>query len=168
MEPVIRAKFVQSQIAVRVPYRRRDIGKSSHRLTAEQVQEIIALRKAGQKLVNIGKMYGYSKQRIAQIVGPSDNYRTRDIVRAEPSIGTADHQSKDELSRRDLAAKAEELRFQTALRNAIPDGTKCLQKGCCFPAVYEGECRQHAMDRRAPASLMPSILPLTMEFSSNG
>jgi hypothetical protein len=44
------------------------------------------------------------------------------------------------------------------LDTAEPDGGKCIQKACPFPSVINGECRQHAMDRRAHLSLMCSTM----------
>ena len=145
------------------------------RHTPEQKEQIKARRTTGARLHVIAKEFGVSKQRIQQIVGPRTTvpatnaerqaaYRERTKT-VPASYGVEDKQSPAELEKRDIEARVAEFRFQTDLANAKADGSRCIQKACPFPAVLNGECRQHAQDRHAPSSLLPSILPLVMDMS---
>jgi hypothetical protein len=69
-----------------------------------------------------------------------------------------DLQPESERIEREQQANAESLKFAQEIRQARTDGSKCFQKACIFPAVLNGECRQHAQDRRAELSLLPSIM----------
>jgi hypothetical protein len=82
-----------------------------------------------------------------------------------PSKMYLDRQTEEQIAQRELAAKAELFRFQNLLANAVPDGHRCLQKACPFPALLSGECRKHAMDRHAQLSLMGSSLNAAMEWA---
>lgn len=46
--------------------------------------------------------------------------------------------------------------IHNALVNAKPDGSKCVEKACPFPALNEGRCRTHLIDLHSEFSLNPS------------
>jgi hypothetical protein len=77
-----------------------------------------------------------------------------------------DHQTEEEVKQREMAAKVEAFRFQKRLNEARADGSRCSVKACPFPAVLDGECRSHAIDRHAQVSLMPSQLILAADAAN--
>jgi hypothetical protein len=94
--------------------------------------------------------------------------RYRERLKTTAYLGVADRQTEAELAARELEAKVEAMRFGKRLSEAKPDGSRCLQKGCVFPAVLDGECRAHAQDRRAESSVMPSIHSFLMDHAIAG
>jgi hypothetical protein len=76
------------------------------------------------------------------------------------SGGLQDLQTPMQLRMREREAKANEYRWVKLVASAKPTGTVCNQKACPFPAVLNGECRRHALDRHAEASAIPSQMAL--------
>jgi hypothetical protein len=75
----------------------------------------------------------------------------------------ADTQTPEQRRARELEAQMEAEKSAAAillrrLSHARPTGGRCTSKACPFPAVLDGQCRQHAMDRAQIASLIPSPL----------
>lgn len=81
------------------------------------------------------------------------------------SIGVSDLQTEEEREFREMLDRATEIRFQKQLANARPDGSRCTNRACAFPAVLEGKCRQHAMDAHATGSLLGSSLITGLKLS---
>lgn len=156
MKAVIRAKMVESQIARRTPYGRRYSCKTTRRvLTPHEIELIIARRFAGDSLRVIAAAFKVTKQCIGRVCG-----------RAQAnSVALNDHQGNEQLAQREVEAKEAAKRFEIALANAKADGTRCSVKACVFPAVLNGECRSHAVDRHLQNSLMPSALPIMMDMA---
>jgi hypothetical protein len=91
---------------------------------------------------------------------PPGRPRTRTRTADEPTWGLIDidRQTPEERKAREFAADQEALRLRRRLTEALPTGEPCRHKACPFPAVLEGECRQHAMDRTESHSTLPSTL----------
>lgn len=73
-----------------------------------------------------------------------------------------------EAKQREIEAKAEEFLKNRKLRELatrIATGMKCSQKACPFPAVMDGECRKHVIDRQMQTSIMPSTLAAVQQMS---
>jgi hypothetical protein len=80
-----------------------------------------------------------------------------------PKVYRSDAEFKEAVARA-LEADQERREFRRKLMTAEPTGERCRQKGCPYRAVFDGECRSHAWDRQAQASLLPSIHPMLMEL----
>ena len=79
----------------------------------------------------------------------------------------ADTQTPEERKEREIAAKLKAYRAQQRLAQATPTGERCSHKACPYPAVLEGECRQHAADGMQSSSVLPSQLGNTEQYSIN-
>ena len=81
------------------------------------------------------------------------------------SAGVKDMQTPAERRQREMAENAATWRKAKRIQEARPTGEHCCQKACPFPAVLDGECRQHAMDRVAQVSAIPSNLQLSLDVA---
>jgi hypothetical protein len=91
---------------------------------------------------------------------PPGRPRTRTRTADEPTWGLIDidRQTPAERKARERCSGLEALRLRRRLTEARPTGEACRHKACPFPAVLEGDCRQHAMDRAESSSTLPSTL----------
>jgi hypothetical protein len=77
----------------------------------------------------------------------------------------ADTQTKEERAEREIAAKVAAYRQQQRIAQAKPTSEKCSHKACPYPAVLEGECRKHALDRIATSSEFGSTLAIAASIA---
>jgi hypothetical protein len=105
-------------------------------------------------------------RRIAEPVVAQTQTPRRKMGRPLASVSwITDQQTKEELAEREIAAKVAAYRQQQRIAQAKPTSEKCSRKACPYPAVLEGECRKHALDRIATSSEFGSTLAIAASMA---
>ena len=77
----------------------------------------------------------------------------------------ADTQTPEQRKAREVGARLEVFRKYQRIATAAPTSEKCSHRSCVFPAVLDGECRRHALDRIADFSVLQSQLSAVREHA---
>lgn len=124
-----------------------------HRITPEVVAKVRELAARGFLESQIARLCCISQSSVAVITANSG------------CMPKGIFPSAEEQEQRRIEDEKEQARQEERLAHAVADGSACLEKGCPFPAVLDGRCRQHFRDSVATLSLLPSNLPNAFDYA---